>query len=250
MQNENPNTFNIPENNPSEPVANTPELNVQESNENHNINQIADQFFTPNNHATQYLPRPEMVEVNASQNIINTPAGKDAGKPLAIISLVFAFVFMNVLGVMLAIISKNKSSKSGHNSKLAKIALLLNIALIIPGILIAILAFQALVHSSPSTKIPNEFIVTVKEGDAEKAANMIQLQDGVPRDGMIRYSKFLKSALGDKQKLILKYKKNNTYSYIYSIENGNRKYLYINTDSGKITLVDTTDDLNDFDRYK
>lgn len=250
MQNENPNTFNIPKNNPSEPVANAPELNVQESNENHNINQMADQFFTPNNHATQYLPKPEMAEVNASQNIINIPAEKDAGKPLAIISLVFAFIFMNVFGIILAIISRNKSSKSGHNSKLAKIALVLNIALIIPGILIAILAFQALNNPKPAVQLSNKFISTIKQGDIQDAVNMIQIDDSASKDGMIQYSNYLKPAIGDKQTVISTSIKNGTYSYIYSIENGTKKYLYINTKGDKILLIDTTDDLKDFDRYK
>lgn len=63
-------------------------------------------------------------------------ASEDPGKTFAIISLVLAFVGMQVIGIILAIIGRSKSKKAGFDGKLATIGLILNIVVVVVGTII------------------------------------------------------------------------------------------------------------------
>ena len=63
-------------------------------------------------------------------SITNVPA-KDPGKTLYVISMVCAFIFLQIPGLVLAIISWNKSKNAGFPTTVATTAIVVNSVLLV-----------------------------------------------------------------------------------------------------------------------
>jgi len=61
------------------------------------------------------------------------PAGDDPGKTLGIIGFIFAFVGLQLIGLILSIIGHNKSHKAGFKNTLAVVGILAELSFYTPG---------------------------------------------------------------------------------------------------------------------
>lgn len=80
------------------------------------------------------------------QNGYPAPAQQDPGKVMGILSIVFPFVFLGLVGLILGIIGLNKSKKAGFKNTPAVIGIVLSVLAIIGSIILGVVLFIALQH--------------------------------------------------------------------------------------------------------
>ena len=101
-----------------------------------------------NEQSLNQAPQPSQPQV-PQQPTVTPPQGSDPGKTLAIVGLVLGFIGLSLIGLILSIVSKKKSSKAGFKNTVALIGIILNsififltIVVIIPITLISYNAVQ------------------------------------------------------------------------------------------------------------
>lgn len=68
----------------------------------------------------------------------NGPAGVDPGKTLAIVGLILPFVGLSLVGLILGIVAKIKSSKAGYSNGLALAAIIVSAVFLVVSIIVSI----------------------------------------------------------------------------------------------------------------
>lgn len=84
-------------------------------------------------------PAPAMPQYNAgTQNPAVVPTGEDPGKVLGILGIVLGLLVMAPLGIILGIMSKNRSKAAGYDGSLGQVSLIIGAVLTVLGVLVLV----------------------------------------------------------------------------------------------------------------